>query len=186
MATERPDGDVKTLWQRQDQPAHDVALGAVRRRAEAIDAMARRRSLVFWVSIVNNVAICGGLVWFRPQTLPFVAVFFLAVSFAQIQALVRNTRITAPADAGLMTSLAFLRASLEREGALFERVWLWLLVPGVIAELSLFAGMWATGGPGWRGMVPLTALVVAIFGFVFVRSRLQAQRLRLELDDLTP
>jgi hypothetical protein len=186
MATDHPDGDVKTLWQRQDQPAQDVALSAVRRRAETIAATARRRTLVFWISIVNNLAICAGLAWFMPQTRPFVAVFFLAVSFAQIQALLRSARITAPVDAGLMTSLAFLRASLERERELFERIWLWFLVPGAIAELSLFAGMWATGGPGWRGMVPLTALVVAIFGFVFVRSRQQARRLRLELDELTP
>jgi len=184
MATEHPDEVVKTLWQRQDQTEHEVALSTVRRRAEAIDAKARRRRLVFWISIVNNVAICGGLARFMPQTRPYVAIFFLAVSFAQIQALVQSAPIKAPADAGLMTSLAFLRAALERERALFVRAWLWLLVPGAIAELSLAVGMWRTGGPGWRAGLPLAVFVVAIFAFVFFRSRQRGRRLRLELDDL--
>jgi hypothetical protein len=45
--------------------------------------------------------------------------------------------------------------------------------------------MWATGGPGLRTAVPLAAGVVALFCFFYVRSRQQAQRLRLELEDLT-
>jgi len=185
MATEHPDGDVKALWHRQDQPAQEVALGTVRRRAETIAASARRRTLVLWVSIVNNVAICAWIAWALPQAWPFVAVFFLAASVAQIQGLVRSAHIPAPADAGLMTSVAFLRAFLERERAVFGRIWLWFLVPAGIAELSLFAGMWTTGGPGLRAGVPLAAFVVAVFCFVFVRSRQRARRLRLELDDLT-
>ena len=117
MADENPQGDAKALWQRQQEEPQDVAIASVRRRAAAIEATARRRSLVFRVSIVNNVAICAALAWLRPQTRPFVAVFFLAVSLAQIEALTRSTPVTAPGDAGLMTSLAFLRASLERERA---------------------------------------------------------------------
>jgi len=185
MATEHPDGDVKALWHRQDQPAQEIALGTVRRRAETIAASARRRTLVLWVSIVNNVAICAWLAWSMPQTRPFVAVFFLAVSVAQIQGLVRSAHIPAPAEAGLMTSVAFLRAFLERERAFFARAWLWFLVPAGIGELALFVGMWATGGPGLRAGVPLAAMVLAIFGFFYVRSRQRARRLRLELDDLT-
>jgi hypothetical protein len=185
MATEHQAGDVKTLWQRQDQPAQEIALGAVRRRAETIAAGARRRTLVLWVSIVNNVAICAWIAWALPQAWPFVVVFFLAACVAQIQGLVRSAHIPAPADAGLMTSVAFLRAFLERERTLMARAWLWFLVPAAIAELSLFAGMWATGGPGLRTGVPLAAVVVAIFGFVFVRTRHRGRRLRLELDDLT-
>jgi hypothetical protein len=185
MATEHRDGDVRTLWQGQDQAVPDAALSSVRRRAEAIDARARRRSVVFWISIVNNIAICVALAWFLPRARPFVAIFFVAVSFAQIQALIRSTRITAPADAGLMTSLAFLRVSLERERAFYARAWLWFLVPGAIAELSLAAGMWATGGPGWRVGAPLAAVIAALFCFVFVRTRQRARRLRRELDELT-
>jgi hypothetical protein len=58
------------------------------------------------------------------------------------------------------------------------------LVPAGMAELALAAGMWMTGGPGAGVAVPLAAAVVAIFGFVFFRSRQTARRLRLELDDL--
>lgn len=184
MATEHPDAEVKTLWRGQDRPAPEVTLSTVRRRAETIAATGRRRTLVLWVSIVNNVAICAWIAWALPQAWPFVAVFFLAVAVAQIQGLVRSAHIPAPADAGLMTSVAFLRAFLERERTLMARAWLWFLVPAGIGELSLFAGMWTTGGPGLRAGVPLAAMVVAIFGFVFVRTRQRARRLRLELDDL--
>jgi hypothetical protein len=185
MATEHPDATVKTLWHGQVQLPQEVALGTVRRRAETIAAAARRRTLVLWVSIVNNVAICAWIVWAVPHAWPYVAVFFLAVSVAQIQGLVRSAHIPAPADAGLMTSVAFLRAFLERERTFAARAWLWFLVPAGIGELSLFAGMWTTGGPGLRAGVPLAATVVAIFGFVFVRARQRARRLRFELDDLT-
>jgi hypothetical protein len=45
-------------------------------------------------------------------------------SLAQIEPLIRSVPVTAPADAGLMTLLAFLRASLERERAYAARAWL--------------------------------------------------------------
>ena len=184
MAGENPRGDVKALWQRQQEEPQDVAVASVRRRAAAIEATARRRSLVLRVSIVNNVAICAALAWLMPQTRPFVAVFFLAVSVAQIEGLTRSTPVTAPGDAGLMTSLAFLRASLERERAFAARTWLWFLLPAAIGELALAVGMWATGGPGLHVTLPLFAGVVAIFAFVLVRSRQRGRRLRLELDEL--
>ena len=186
MATENPEAGVKALWQQQAQPAQDVAAIGVRRRAEAIDARARRRALVFWISIVNNVALCAWLAWSLPHTRPFVAVFFLAVSFAQIQALTRSTVIMAPADAGLMTSLAFLRASLERERALAGRAWLWFLVPAGIGELALGAGMVAAGAPGLRVVLPLGAGVAALFAFVFIRSRQRARVLQREIDATEP
>src|SRR4051794_28639033 len=117
MAGEHPGGDVKALWQRQQEEPQDVTVASVRRRAVTIESGARRRSLGVRLSIVNNVAICAVMAWLRPGTRPFVAVFFLAVSLAQIEALTRSAPITALGDAGLMTSLAFLRASLERERA---------------------------------------------------------------------
>lgn len=184
MATENPDRDVKALWQRQEQPAQDASAIGVRRRAAEIDARARRRALVFWVSIVNNVGLCAALAWFLPHARPFIAVFFLAVSFAQIQALTRSTSILAPADAGLMTSLAFLRASLERERTFAARAWLWFLVPVGIAELALGAGMLSTGTPGVRVVLPLGAGVGALFAFVFIRSRQRGRQLQGEIDSL--
>ena len=184
MATERPDGDVKALWQRQDDHAPHVTVTSVRRRADQIETQARRRRLVFWVSIVNNVAICAALAWVRPETRPFVAVFFLAVSLAQIQALIRSARTMAPADAGLMTSVAFLRASLEREREFSGRAWLWFLLPAGIGELALVAGMVITGVPVVRAVLPLAAGIVAIFCFVFLRSADRARRLRIEMDVL--
>jgi hypothetical protein len=184
MATEHSGGDVKAVWQRQEQPAQDAAAGSVRRRAAAIDAKARRRALVFRVSIVNNVAICAALAWFLPQARPFIAVFFLAASFAQVQVLTRSTSAMVPADAGLMTSLAFLRASLERERAFAARAWLWFLVPAAIGELALGAGMLATGTPVVRVVLPLGAGVAALFAFVFIRSRQRARQLQREIDAL--
>ena len=183
MPTDRPDGDVTALWQRQEQQEGDVTITGVRRRAEQLEAKARLRHRVFWLSIVNNVAICAALGWFLPQSRPFVAVFFLAASFAQIQALTQSTRIAVPADAGLLTSVAFLRASLERDRSSFERLWLWFLVPAGIAELSLIAGVLATGGPR-AGVAALAAGIAAFFGFVFLRSRQQARRLRTEIEAL--
>ena len=182
MAGENP-GNVKALWQRQEEEPQDVAVASVRRRAVTIEAAARRRSLVFRLSIVNNVAICAVLAWLRPETRPFVAVFFLAVSLAQIEALTRSAPIT-PGEAGLMTSLAFLRASLERERAFAARAWLWFLLPAGIGELALFAGMWATGGPGPRVALPLAASVLAIFAFVLIRSRQRGRLLQTQLDEL--
>ena len=181
MSGENP-GDVKALWQRQQEEPQDVAIASVRRRALTIEATARRRSLVFRLSIVNNVAICAALAWLRPETRPFVAVFFLAVSLAQIEALTRSAPVTAPGDAGLMTSLAFLRASLERERAFAARAWLWFLLPAAIGGSALFAGMWATGGPGLRVALPLAASVLAIFAFVLVRSRQRGRLLQNRLD----
>ena len=182
MAAENP-GDVKALWQRQQEEPQDVAVASVRRRAVTIEAAARRRSLVVRLSIVNNVAICAALAWLRPETRPFVAVFFLAVSLAQIEALTRSAPVTAPGDAGLMTSLAFLRASLERERAFVARAWLWFLLPAAIGELALFAGMWATGVPASVAL-PLAASVLAIFAFVLIRSRQRGRLLQNQLDEL--
>jgi hypothetical protein len=184
MAGENPGGDVKALWQRQQEEPQDVAVASVRRRALTIEATARRRSLVVRLSIVNNVAICAVLAWLRPETRPFVAVFFLAVSLAQIEALTRGAAITAPGEAGLMTSLAFLRASLERERAFAARMWLWFLLPAGIGELALFAGMWATGVPVLRVALPLAASVLAIFAFVLIRSRQRGRLLQIQLDEL--
>ena len=184
MAGEHPTGDVKALWQRQHEEPQDVAIASVRRRAQTIEATSRRRSWVLRLSIVNNVAICTALAWLRPETRPFVAVFFLAVSLAQIEALTRSAPITAPGDAGLMTSLAFLRASLEREQAFAARAWLWFLLPAGIGEVALFAGMWATGGPGLRVALPLAASVLGIFAFVLIRSRQRGRLLQIQLDEL--
>jgi len=184
MAGEHPTGDVKALWQRQHEEPQDVAIASVRRRAQTIEATSRRRSWVLRLSIVNNVAICTALAWLRPETRPFVAVFFLAVSLAQIEALTRSAPVTAPADAGLMTSLAFLRASLERERAFAARTWLWFLLPAGVGELALFAGMWATGVPLLRVALPLAASVVAIFAFVWLRSRQRGRRLQIQIDEL--
>ena len=186
MATDRPDGDVAAVWLRQDDDHRDVALADVRRRAAALETKLRLRQRVFWLSIVNNVAICGWLVSFRPETRPFVAVFFLAVSFAQIQALILTSRVDAPADAGLLTSVAFLRASLTREHAFLARLWLWFLLPVGVAELALIAGMWATGRPGAGIVLPLVTGIAALFAFMFVRSRQQARRLLREIDALGP
>jgi len=184
MAGENPGGDVKALWQRQQEEPQDVAVASVRRRAVTIEAAARRRSLVFRLSIVNNVAICAVLAWLRPETRPFVAVFFLVVSLAQIEALTRSAPVTAPGEAGLMTSLAFLRASLARERAFAARAWLWLLLPAGIGAIGLFAGMWATGGPGLRVALPLAASVLGIFAFVLIRSRQRGRLLQIQLDEL--
>jgi len=184
MATEKPGEHVKALWQRQEQPLQDFAVGGVRRRAAEIDAKARRRALVLWISIVNNIALCAWISWSLPHARPFVAVFFLAVSFAQIQALTRSTSIMVPADAGLMTSIAFLRVSLERERRLMSRLWLWFLVPAGIGELALGVGMLATGTPALRVVLPLGAGVAALFGFVFIRSRQRARQLQREIDSL--
>ena len=63
---------------RQQEEPQDVAVASVRRRAATTGR--RASSLLFRVSIVNNVAICAALV--APLTRPFVAVFFLAVSLA--------------------------------------------------------------------------------------------------------
>ena len=184
MPSENPGGDVKALWQRQQEEPQEVTVASVRRRAVTIEAVARRRSVMFRLSIVNNVAICAVLAWLRPETRPFVAVFFLAVSLAQIEALTRSAPIMAPGEAGLMTSLAFLRASLERERAFAARAWLWFLLPAGIGELALFAGMWATGGPGLRVALPLAASVLAIFAFVLIRSRQRGRLLQIQLDEL--
>jgi hypothetical protein len=184
MAIENPDRGVQALWQRQEQPAQDFAVVGVRRRAETIDRTARRRALVLWISIVNNVAICAWLAWSLPHTRPYVAVFFLAVSFAQVQGLTRSTTIMVPADAGLMTSLAFLRTSLERERSLMARAWLWFLLPAGIGELALGAGMLAAGTPVWRVVLPLAAGVAALFAFVFIRSRQRGRTLQREIDRL--
>jgi hypothetical protein len=184
MATENPDGDVKALWQRQEEPAPQITAASVRRRAEEIEVKARRRRLVFWMSIVNNVAICAALAWVMPQTRPFVAVFFLAVSLAQIQALTRSARTMAPADAGLMTCIAFLRASLEREREFAGRAWLWFLLPIGLAELSLVVGMVTTGVPIVRAVLPLGAGIVALLCFAFLRTAERARRLRIEIDML--
>ena len=183
MATENPEGGVKALWQQQAQPAQDVAAIGVRRRAEAIDATARRRALVLWISIVNNVAICAWLSCSLPHTRPFVAVFFLAVSFAQIQALTRSTTIMVPADAGLMTSVAFLRASLERERELAARAWLWFLVPAGIGELALGADVAA----GTRRCAPPLGAGAAAIYFVFIRSRQRGESCKARsILDLAP
>ena len=184
MANEHPDGSVKSLWQGQDDGAPAPAVGEIRRRAEANESRTRRRRLVVGVSIVNNVAICAALAWLMPPSRPFVAVFFLAVSFAQVQALTRSTAIAAPADAGLMTSLAFLRATLDRERRFMGRLWLWFLVPAGIGELALGAGMWWMGRPGLVAAVPLATFVIAVFAFVYVRSRQRARRLQIELEAL--
>jgi hypothetical protein len=184
MAGENPGDDVKGLWQRQQEEPQDVAVASVRRRAVTIEAAARRRSVVFRLSIVNNVAICAVLAWLRPETRPFVAVFFLAVSLAQIEALTRSAPVTAPGDAGLMTSLAFLRASLERERAFAARTWLWFLLPAAIGELALFTGMWAAGGPGLPVALPLAGSVLAVFAFVLIRSRRRGRLLQIQLDEL--
>ena len=53
-----------------------------------------------------------------------------------------------------------------------------------IGELTLFAGMWATGGPGLRVALPLAASVLAIFAFVLVRSRQRSRLLQIQLDKL--
>jgi uncharacterized membrane protein len=90
----------------------------------------------------------------------------------------------APADAGLMTCVAFLRASLEREREFSARAWFWFLVPAGIGELSLIAGMLATGVPAVRAVLPLGAGIVALFLFVFLRSAERARRLRIEIDVL--
>ena len=183
MPGENP-GDVKALWQRQQEEAQDVAVASVRRRAATIEAAARRRGLVFRLSVVGNVRICAALAWLRPETRPFVAVFFLAVSLAQIEALTRSAPVTAPGDAGLMTSLAFVRASLQRGRGLAGPAWLWFLLPAAIGELALFAGMWATGGPGLRVALPLAASVLAIFAFVSIRSRQRGRLLQNQLEEL--
>jgi len=44
--------------------------------------------------------------------------------------------------------------------------------------------MWATGGPGLRVALPLAATVLAIFGFVLVRSRQRGRLLQNQLDEL--
>lgn len=184
MATENQGGGVKALWQQQAEPAPDATAAGVRRRAAAIDAQARRRALVFWISIVNNVALCAWLSWVLPNLRPFVAVFFLAVSFAQIQALTRSVAIMAPAEAGLLTSVAFLRASLERERAFAARAWLWFLVPAGLGELALGAGMLAAGTPGVRVVLPLGVGIAALFAFVFIRSRRRGRALQQDIDRL--
>jgi hypothetical protein len=184
MATDRPDGDVAAAWLRQDDDHREVALGDVRRRAKALETKLRLRQRVLWLSIVNNVAICAAIVWFKPEARLYVAVFCLAASLAQIQALILSSRVDAPSDAGLLTSVAFLRASLMREHAFLARLWLWFLLPVGVAELALLAGMWATGTPGAGIVLPLVTGIAALLAFMFVRSRQQARRLRTEIDAL--
>jgi hypothetical protein len=64
------------------------------------------------------------------------------------------------------------------------RLWLWFLVPAGIGELALGAGMWWMGGPGLVAAVPLATFVVAVFAFVFVRTRQRARWLQIELETL--
>jgi hypothetical protein len=184
MDSDRPEPDVQALWQQQLEAPAGLTVPILRRKIESMESAARRRRLVFWISIVNNVAICAALAWFMPPARPFVAIFFLAVSLAQIQALTRSTAIAAPADAGLLTSVAFLRAMLQRERTFAGQAWLWFLVPAGIGELALAAGMWTTGGPPLAAAVALAAFVIAVFAFVFVGTRRRARRLQMELEAL--
>ena len=162
MAGENPASGAKALWHRQQEEPQDVAVASVRRRAAAIEA--DRAAAQPGVPAVDceqrrDLRRAGVAPACRRGRLS--QVFFLAVSLAQIEALTRSTPVTAPGDAGLMTSLAFLRASLERDRAFAARAWLWFLLPAGISELALVASM--LGKPArrcWSVARPLCRSVV--------------------------
>jgi len=123
------------LWQRQSAETAPILLDDVRRRADRVERVVRRRNWWGLIVCAAEVLAFGGMWIAYPDatqrlgcTMTLVGLLYMSVQLA------RRSAVRPAADLGLAAGLDFLRAELTRQRDFHRGAWFWsrfvLFVPG--------------------------------------------------------
>ncbi len=182
MAADPSDQVLKTLWQAQEEETDPMTLEQIHAMVEKFDRRTRRAIMAFPLAIAFSTLLIG-VSWARAVdtdvrvalALCFAGTLGCAM-LAMRLLLLRRDSVESAAD--------FLRRRMHTHLRKAQGGWLLYLapvVPGMIAVL--FVAVRRSHALVWAPLLPLAILAVGL-GFVAVRTRFQARKLKADLDEL--
>ena len=180
--TDPSDQDLKALWKGQETETDPMTLEQIHALTRKYD---RKMRIGLWVLPFGLVAtgVLGAQAWMtRPDPLGRLgAVLYLLgmmASFALIARVAFAWRDPAE-PAG-----AYLRRRLERQLANLKGGWVLAMLPIVPGMVVIY--LWIlehNHGPAWQPWPPLVVMA-AVVGFVMIRARRGARRIKADLEEL--
>jgi hypothetical protein len=191
MQDDRPENDLRTVWQNQPTEPSVMTTEKIRQKMRELHAKTRRQLLGTVAGPLAAVFFYAFAIQQFPslqQVLRPLFALALAWSFVGLYFLNRGMwSAMMPGDAGFSTGLDFCRREIERRRRLLRHVLVWSFGP-VLLAIGTFILALAMVGSRDRGIFPnalpfLTLVVVWIVGYFVVRLREQRE-LQREIDEL--
>jgi hypothetical protein len=190
MPDDRPENDLRKIWQNQPTEASPMTLEKIQQKARELHAKTRRQLLgtlttplmvvIFYAYGIKQFPLLG-------QVLQPLFAFALAWSLAGLYFLNQGKWSNAmPGDAGFSAGLEFCRREIERRRDYYRRVLLWSFGPVLLAIGTFILALAIVAGRGiFPKATPFMILVVVWIAAYFFVIRVREQRdLQREIDEL--
>jgi hypothetical protein len=131
MTPDERNDDLRRLWKSQPDEGPGVSLDIVRARSRMLERRVRRRNYVEYAAALVVVAFVAPLTWTAPNGVLLAGGLTLLAGIAYVGYRIHSAgspRLM-PADMGVLSSIDFHRAELERQRDLLQNIWTWYLLP---------------------------------------------------------
>jgi hypothetical protein len=174
--------DLKTLWQAQEQETDPMTLEQIHALVAKFDRKTRRATIVVPLAMVISTLVLG-MCWMSAADTDVrvaLALCFVGTTGCCMLAMRLLLLQRDPAE----SAADFLKRRMQTHLRKAQGGWLLYLAPVVPAMIAvLFVAFRRSHALIWAPLLPLVILAAGL-GFVAVRTRLQARKLRADLDEL--
>ena len=183
--------DLKQIWRNQ-KTEDTVTLENLHEKATKFQRCVRNRNLREYIGVVIVVLVFGWYVWVLPgwmmkagSALDVIAALFVAWQ------LHRRAPAHKMPDGSGMGLVDFHRRALVRQREALQSIWLWYILPFLPGVLLMMLGRWfqfhVAGRPLELDHLIIAlcmAIVVLVFGVVWLLNLLGAARLQRRIEEL--
>lgn len=175
--------DLRRLWKGQPDDVTGLSLDVVRTRSHLLERRVRRRNYVEYAAALVVLAFVGPRMWTAPNgVLRAGAIALLAgITYVTYRTYTAASPRTMPADAGVLSSVEFHRAELERQRDALHDNWRYLLPfwPGMALIL---VGLVMEQPDRWLFAVGTAALTMLIAFQIAWTNKRSAKALQETID----
>jgi hypothetical protein len=184
--TEPEKHDIKAIWAAQTIMPDLVTVDQIRARADKFQSAVGLRNRREYAAALIVVAAFASYIWISPN--PLIRLGSLLVIAATLFIVLwihfRASANPIPSHISFMDYISRYREELRRQQSALRTVWLWYLAP-FVPGIGLFTmGLFLKHPTGrWAPML-LTAVMIGVFGGVWLLNLWGARRLQHQIDEL--
>jgi hypothetical protein len=178
----------QSIWQNQPVEGIQMSVDEIRKRAGRFERKIFWRNVREYLSSLIAMVLFANFYTRTHEVLIRVAyvLFIAGLAWVIIQLHRKGSSKSVPAQLGILASLQYFRAEMERQRETVQNVWSWYLAPLVPGFVVLSAG-YVSSMPFPKGLLAagiLDALVAALFFGVWRMNVRAAKCLQHKIDEL--
>ncbi len=179
--------NAQQLWLAQATQAPRISIEYIRHQATSHERGIRFRTAIGYVACVLACGIYGWYAWrvysAKPLMLAALACYGLLTVYSMYRLHRHLVAQLNPADAGVLDTLRFHRAQLERQRDFRRGTWRWA-APGILPGLALQVASMIIDAVSWKAIVHLIVVGSLVFAVGIVVGEFRARQSQRKIDAL--